>query len=119
MVYYAIQLNYYPTEQKKAQKILFEKRRKQDFRLVRSQQVISLLNYIGKVVNKIVAKKLSHYDKDYFKLHPGQIKDQKKRSAIDIVARLIRKVHEKQEEKKLQTVLFIDIKEVFNLISNR
>ena len=65
MVYHAIQLGYHPTEWKKARRILFEKGKKQDFGLVKSYQVISLLNCIGKVVDKVVVMDLLRYCEDY------------------------------------------------------
>ena len=52
MVYHAIRLGYHPTEWKRARGILLEKGGKRDFGLVRSYRVISLLNCIGKVVEK-------------------------------------------------------------------
>ena len=76
-------------------------------------RVISLLNCIGKVVEKFVAKELSHYCEKYFKLHPGQIGGRKERSAIDMLARLVHTVQEKWEEKKLAAALFMDIKGAF------
>ena len=75
MVYHAIRLGYHPKEWKKARGILLEKRGKRDFGLVRSYQVISLLNCIGKVVEKVVAEKLSYYCEDYSKLHTSQMGD--------------------------------------------
>ena len=92
MVYYAIRLGYHPTEWKKARGILLEKGGKRDFRLIRSYQVISLLNCIGKVIEKVVAKQLSQYCEDNSKLHPGQMGGQKERSAIDAVATLVHTV---------------------------
>ena len=73
MVYHAIRLGYHPREWKRARGILLEKGGKRDFRLVRSYRVISLLNCMGKVVEKVVAKKLSQYCEDYSKLHPRQM----------------------------------------------
>lgn len=43
---------------KKTREILYEKGRKYDFELVKSYQVINLLNFIGKVVEKVIAKEL-------------------------------------------------------------
>lgn len=65
-------------EQKKAQDIFLEKRRKPEFRLDRSYQGISFLNCIGKVVENVVAQELSQYYEDYFKLYIEQINGQKK-----------------------------------------
>ena len=44
MIQQAVQLGYYPKSWKKAQRILLKIAGKRDFRLVRSYQVISLLN---------------------------------------------------------------------------
>ncbi len=71
IVYHAVRLGYHPREWKKARGILLEKGGKRDFGLVRSYRVISLLNCIGKVVEKMVAKELSQYCEDYSMLHPG------------------------------------------------
>lgn len=60
MVYYAIELGYYVKEWKKAREILLEKDEKRDFGLVRFYQVMSLLNCIYKIVEKVVIKELSH-----------------------------------------------------------
>ena len=117
MVYHAIRLGYHPTEWKKARGILLEKGGKRDFGLVRSYQVISLLNCIGKVIEKVVAKQLSQYCEDNSKLHPGQMGGQKERSAIDAVATLVHTVQEHWEEKKLAAALFMDVKGAFDHVS--
>ncbi len=117
MVYHALQLGYHPTEWKKAREILLQKGSKRDFGLVRSYRVISLLNYIGKVVEKLVAQELSLYCEEHSKLHPGQMGGRKERSAIDAVATLVYNVQERWEEKKLAAALFIDIKGAFNHVS--
>ncbi len=117
MVYHVIRLGYHPTEWKKARVILLEKGGKRDFGLVRSYRVISLLNCIGKVVEKVVAKELSQYCEIFSKLHPGKMGGQKKRSAIDVVATLVHTVQEKWEEKKLAAALFMDVKGAFDHVS--
>ena len=95
IVYHAIRLGYHPTEWQKARGILLEKGEKRDFGLVWSYRIISLLNCMGKKVEKVVAKGLSHYCKNYSKLHPGQMGSRKERSTIDVVATLIHTVQEK------------------------
>ena len=117
MVYHAIQLGYHPTEWKRAQRILLQKGEKRDFGLIRFYRAISLLNYMGKVVEKLVANKFFLYCKNYSKLHLRQMSGRKKRLAIDVVATLVHIIHEKWEEKKLAAVLFIDIKGAFDHVS--
>lgn len=91
LVYHAIRLGYHLIEWKKTCGILFQKGGKRDFGLVRSYRVISLLNYIGKVV----AKELSQYCEEYSELHLEQIGGQRERSAIDTVATLFHTVQKK------------------------
>ena len=117
MVYHAIRLGYHPTEWKKARGILLQKGGKRDFGLVRSYRVISLLNCVGKVVEKVVANELSLYCEMYSKLHSGQMGGRKERSAIDAVATLVHTVYEKWEEKKLAAALFMDVKGAFDHVS--
>ena len=56
MIQQVVQLDYYPKFWKKAQKILLEKVGKRDFGLVKSYKVITLLNYMGKILEKVIAK---------------------------------------------------------------
>lgn len=56
MVRNSVWLGYHPKEKKKTQRILLEKGSKQKFGSMRSYQVICLLNYIGKIVKKVVAE---------------------------------------------------------------
>lgn len=56
MIQQVIRLGYYSKAWKKAWEILFEKDKKQDFVLVRLYQMISLLNCIRKVLEKVIAK---------------------------------------------------------------
>ncbi len=119
MVYHAIRLGYHLVEWKRAWGILLQKVGKRDFGLVRSYRVISLLNCMGKVVEKVVANELSLYYETCSKLPLGQMDGQRERSAIDAVATLVHTVHEKWEEKKLAVALFIDVKGAFDYVSKR
>lgn len=116
MVYYAIRLGYHPVELKRARRILFEKGGKRDFILLRFYRVIRLFNYIDKVVEKVIAYKLFFYCENYSQLHSGQMGGRKERLAIDTVTTLVHTVYEKWEQKKLATVLFINVNRTFDHI---
>lgn len=117
LVQHAIRLGYHPKEWKKARGILLEKPGKRDYGLVRSYRVISLLNCMGKLIEKVVVEQLSQYCEDYSKLHPGQMGGRKKRSAIDAVAILVHTVQKAWEEKKLAAALLMDVKGAFDHVS--
>ena len=73
MVQQAIRLGYQPKRWKRARGILLEKGGRRNFSLVKSYRVISLLNCLGKVVEKVVAGLLSGYCEKFSKLHQGQM----------------------------------------------
>ena len=73
MVQQSVRLGYQPKRWKRARGVLLEKVGKRDWSLVKSHRVISLLNCLGKVVEKVVAGLLSEYCETFSKLHPGQM----------------------------------------------
>ena len=89
IVQQSIRLGYQPKRWEKAWGILLEKGGKRDWSLVNSYRVISLLNCLGKVVEKVVAGLLSQYCENFSKLHSGQMGARKQRCAIDAVASLV------------------------------
>ncbi len=84
--------------------------------MVKLYRVISLLNCLGKVVEKLVTKKLSQFCKAQGKLHKGQIGERKYRSAIDAAAVMIHKVYKIWEDKQIAGVLLMDIKGAFDYV---
>ena len=96
MVQQTIRLGYHPKQWKKSRGILLEKGGTRDFGLVRYYRVISLLNCIGKVVEKVVVEQLSQYCESHSMLHPGQMGARKERSAIDASLHRTRKVGGKE-----------------------
>ena len=85
--------------------------------MVKSYQVISLLNCLDKVVKKLVAGQLSQFCEEYGKLHKRQMGARKQQSAIDAAAILVQQVHEIWENKKIAGALLIDVKGAFNHVS--
>lgn len=72
---------------------------------------------MGKVIEKVIVKLFAQYYKSHSKLNLGQIETQNKRSAINVIVILIYIVQEIWAKKKLQRVLFIDVKGQFDHIS--
>ena len=85
--------------------------------LIKSYQVISLLNYLRKVVEKVITGLLSEFCEIISKLHFEEMGPQKQQYAIDIIASLVHKVQKYWAKKKLAAALFMDVKGAFNYIS--
>lgn len=82
--------------------------------VVKSYKVISLLNCIGKLVEKVIVEQLFQLSENYFKLYQGQIEARKERCAIDEIASLIYEVEQRWTKKKRAATLFIDVKRAFD-----
>lgn len=79
--------------------------------------MISLLNCLGKVVEKIAADAIAHHCETTGALHPGQMGSRKQRSAIDAVACLIQSTHEAWKHQQLVGALFLDVKGAFDHVN--
>lgn len=113
----ALRLQYHPKNWRYARGVLIEKPNKRDRSLVKSYRVISLLNCLGKVIEKLVADQLSQFCENFGKLYKGQIGARKRRSAIDAAAILIQQVDSSWEKKKIAGVLLMDVKGAFDHVS--
>ena len=94
-----------------------EKPNKRDLTLVKSYRVISLLNCLGKVVQKFVAEHLSQFCKAKKKLHKGQMGGRKHRLALDAAVFVIQKLYKTWEVKQVAGALLMDVKGVLDQVS--
>jgi hypothetical protein len=79
--------------------------------------VISLLNYLGKISERILAKRLDYLAKITSLLYNSQINRRFKKLAIDTKLLLVNKIQENHLKDYKISVLFLDIKEAFDYIS--
>ena len=110
-------MQYHPQRWRHAKRILLEKPNKRDRTLVKFYWVISLLNFLGKVVEKVVAEQLLQFCKANGKLHKGKMGTRKHVLAIDAAALLIQKVQEVWQSRKIAKALFMDVKGAFDHVS--
>lgn len=100
LVRQCFRLGLHPQAWKTAKGILLRKPNKSDYSIVKAYRVISLLNCIGKVVEKVAAETISSHIEALGVLHPGQMGSRKQRSAIDAVACLIQEIHQAWGQKQ-------------------
>lgn len=110
-------LGIHPQAWKTAKGILLRKPNKPNYTLVKAYRVISLLNCLGKVVEKIAAEAISNYCETTKSLHLGQMGSRKQRSAIDAVACLIQRTHDSWKRQQLMGALFMDVKGAFDHVN--
>ena len=112
-----MKLQYHPKQLKNAKSVLWEKLNKGDSALVKSYLVISLLNFLGKVVEELVAEQILQFYESNEILHNNQMRARKNRSAINALAMLVQKVQDIWKNWQIVWVLLMDVKEVFDQVS--
>ena len=83
----------------------------------KSYRVISLLNCLKKVAEKIIAVRLSHTAETSDLLYTDQIENRKQKSAINAVLSLVHDIQLAKHEKKAISVFFMNIKKAYNHVS--
>ena len=82
----------------------------------KSYRIISLLNCLGKISERIIADRLSYIAETTDLLYYDQIGGRKHKSAIDAAISLLSDIETNKHEKKLTSVLYLDIKGAFDHI---
>ena len=80
----------------------------------KSYKVVSLLNYMEKIAEIIIATRLSYITETTNLFEINQIKDRKQKSAIDAIIILVHNIQLIKHENKTTLVLFINIKEAYD-----
>src|SRR5204863_1124355 len=83
----------------------------------KSYRVVSLLNCMGKVAEKIIAIRLSYTAETSDLLDSDQMGGRRQKSAIDAVMTLIHDIQLAKHENRVTSVLFMNIKEAYDHVS--
>jgi len=98
---------------KEAKRVVIPKPNKPDYGVAKAYRVITLLNCLGKVVEKVAANAIAEKCERELLLHDGQFGCRKRRSAIDAVGRLMKRVEEAWGRGNTAAVLLMDVKGAF------
>jgi len=85
--------------------------------LFKSYRVISLLNSMAKTAEKIIASRLAYLANTTNIVNFDQMNSRKQISAIDAVMSLIHDIQLAKNENKITSVLFMDVKGVYDHVS--
>ena len=116
---YSILLNtgYHPKPWKQATGFILKKPGKPDYSAPKAYRVISLLNCLGKVSERILAQRLSYLAETTHLLHPSQIGGRLKKSAIDTALLLTNEVEQNKALGLKTSTLFLDVKGAFDHVA--
>jgi len=104
----------HPETWKTAKGVVIPKPGKPDYRQVRAHRVISLLDSLGKLVEKTAAHLIADQLERDRSLHEGQYGCRRRRSCVDAVAVLISDAHQAWNRKRIRGALLMDVKSAFN-----
>lgn len=96
---------------------MLQKPKRLNYMMVRSYWVISLLNFLGEVCEKVVVDLLAKWYKINHVLHECQMRLRRRQSAIDAVAMVISWEQEAWTEGRLVGMSLMDVKVAFNYVS--
>jgi len=106
-------LGIHPRVWKESRGVVIPKPNKPDYGIAKAYWVITLLNCLGKVVEKVAANAIAEQCERRQLLHDGQFGCRKRRSAIDAVGRLMKRVEEAWGRGNTAAVLLMDVKGAF------
>jgi len=109
----SFRLGIQPRVWKEAKGVVIPKPNKPDHRIAKAYRVIRLLNCLGKVVKKVTANTIAEECERRQLLHDGQFGCRKRRSAIDAVGRLMKRVEKLWGRGNTAAVLLMDVKGAF------
>ena len=108
---------HYPRCWKVATGVVLAKPGKPDYSVPKAYQVISLLNCLGKISERILAKRLGIIAETKPLLHDSQLGGRKKKSAIDTVLLLTNEIEENRRKKKKTSVIFLDVRGAYDYVA--
>jgi len=112
-----IWLGHHPELWKTAKGVVIPKPGKPDYSKVRAYWVISLLDFISKLLERTAAHLIADHLERKRGLHEGQYGCRKRQSCIDAVAILMNRTQKAWNKKKVAGALFMDVKLAFNNVS--
>ncbi|KAH7557896.1 hypothetical protein BM1_05168 [Bipolaris maydis] len=110
-------LGYHPRCWRKAKGVILKKTSKPDYSIPKAYRVISLLNCLGKVLERLVARRLGALAETTDLLHPSQLGGRLKKSAIDAALLFYNNIQQQKRKQKITTTIFLDIKGAFDHVS--
>lgn len=112
-----LDVGYHPRCWKQATGVILKKPSKPDYSQPKAYRVISLLNCLGKVSERILARRLGYLAETTELLHPSQIGGRLKKSAIDAALLLTNEVEINKQLNMITSSLFLDIKGAFDHVA--
>src|SRR5215471_12221624 len=117
LYYKLVKLRFHPDCWKDFIGVVIKKFNKDNYSDSKSYRIISLLNCLDKIAEKIIAQRLLFFAETTNLLYFDQIDDRKQKSAIDAAISLFSDIEINKHKKRLTSALFLDVKEAFDHVN--
>lgn len=114
-----ITTGYHPCAWKTAKGVLLRKQGKPTYAVAKAYRVISLLNCLGKVVERAAATWIASYCETNDIFHQGQFGCRRGRGSSDAVAQLVSRVEYAWAKKRTSLTLLLDVKGAFDRVNRK
>jgi hypothetical protein len=111
-------IGYHPQPWRQSTTVVIPKPNKPDYSNPKAYQTIALLNCLGKVLEKLMASRISGMVETHNLLYPDQIGGRPQRSAIDAAMALTHDVKMGRSKHLTMTALFLDVQGAFDNVSS-
>jgi ribonuclease HI len=112
------EVGYHPRGWREATTVVIPKPNKPDYSSVKAYRPIALLNCLGKILEKLMATRLSQMAESHDLLHDDQIGGRPKHSAIDATMALMHDIEANAGRKFVMSSLFLDVRGAFDNVSS-
>jgi hypothetical protein len=112
-----LDIGYHPKCWKQATGAILKKPSKPDYSIPKAYRVISLLNCLGKVSERILAQRLSYLAETTTLLHPSQIGGRLHKSAVDTALLLTTEIELNKKLNRKTSTLLLDVKGAFDHVA--
>ncbi len=100
-------------------KTILKKSNKSNYTTSKTYKIITLLNSLEKIFEKIIASRLSFFEQTSDLLYSSQMKERKELSAVNAVMNLTHDIELSLKKRKSTTCVFLDIKDAYDYVSTK
>ena len=112
-----IRIGYHPLCWRTGRGAVLKKPNKSDYSFPKSYRIITLLNCLGKIADKIVANRLAYFGEKSNLLDIELMGGRKNHSAIDAVMTIVHYIEIANRNKNVLSCLLLDVKGAFDFVS--
>ena len=113
----SIQLGHYPAIWKTAKGVILRKAGKPNYTVSKAYRVISLLECLGKIVERVVARKIASFCESRHTFHEGQFGSRKNRNTHDALLKLMSFVEKAWKKGNVAGAIFMDVKGAYDWVA--